>query len=289
MRTRRLIDLLVVMCVTLLWAAPSLSQVSPEGTVDIVIGNADNVRKDSVVPSAALNELIATVKERLTVQFSNAIRHLDLIAQPPALQILLANTKDRTVVQYANTIRHENLALPPTTMESRLAVVANRIVFQFANTNRLLGLAYPRELLNDTTVPTIQSFQNEGGVPNGKISWSTSEFAKCKVLLGTQPDNLVEIFAEQQYAKAHAVPTTNLVAGTTYYVQIICTDQSENTSSTNSQFTAVSVSTPTPTLMPIPSPTNTSSSPTATSTGSQSTPTATVTPAEKVYLPVVTR
>ncbi|MFN8486508.1 MAG: hypothetical protein U0350_02885 [Caldilineaceae bacterium] len=209
------------------------------GQSGIIVNGAHTVRTVDTISSPTLNNLLGGVQARIVTQYANNLRDLPLRSVPTPLQTLLGGVAQRIVTQYANSVRHADLVALPALFQDLLASVSARIVFEYANGNRQFALGYPRALLNDTVPPVINNFANTNA-GGAKITWNTDEFAHCIVHYGTQSGNYTGTLTEALYAKQHEATLADAVAGITYYVQLECTDQSDNTArSSEFNFTVV--------------------------------------------------
>lgn len=135
----------------------------------------------------------------------------------------------RIVVQYANSIRSYGLMASQSLSDS-LADVGPRIVVQYANSNKDYRLHYPVGLIPDNTPPQITStITYYGSGTTETINWTTNEFARSVLYLGTQSGVYPRIITDTLYYTSHAFNVTGLTSCTRYYFKIRSTDQSGNT------------------------------------------------------------
>ena len=232
METRKAMLLLAVLLGLLVLTAPVASQ---QGD-DIIVSDADEVRKTATGIAQGLTERLATVGARVAAQYSDALRWIGLGPMPAPLQTLLDQVSAMVIVQYADANQWEELPILPQAFRTRLAQVSNRVVFHYADANRWKTLAYPTALFNDTTPPLISDITCRAIAPDSVIiAWTTDEFATSTVLYGTQPGVYPYTVSDPLYTKQHEITLTGLAAGTTYYYKVRSTDRSGNTATSSEQ------------------------------------------------------
>lgn len=119
-------------------------------------------------------------------------------------------------------------------------------------------LTFPRELINDTTSPTITNVTVTNITDNSAmIKWDTDEFADSLVKYGKASGIYTESVKEMLYVKNHTIELTKLASGTTYYFVITSADRSGNSAEGAEYSFTTSGSAPTPSPSPAPSPTPT--------------------------------
>jgi len=215
------------------------------GQSDIIVDNADTRRDITTgAPSANLD-----VQARVAVQYGNSLHHLTVGSLPAPFQALLDGVAQRVSAQYANSIRHVNMVSLPEPFQAILSTAAARIGFQYANSNRHLTLVYPRALLNDTVPPVIGPIAPSSNAGSATISWSTDEFTRYTLRYGTQSGNYTQAVEEPLFAKQHTVTLSDLVSGSTYYLQVTAFDLSGN-QTVSPELSFIVGPTPTPTSNP---------------------------------------
>ena len=216
--------LVAVTAMLLALTRPAAGQLPDAVHDDIVVGNADAIRTESVLPNSSLNSTLDTVATRLVVEFANAVRAPAFAAPSNPLATLLDQVAVRIPVEFANGIRHLVLGAPPSALSLQLDGIAPRLVMEFANANRETALSYPIQLINDVIPPLISQPSRNGA----KISWITSEFTRSTFRYGTNANQLTETVVLLDYAKVHEVTVPTLTPGATVYSQITATDLSGN-------------------------------------------------------------
>ena len=203
---------------------PAAGQLPDAVHDDIIVGNADAIRTESVTPASALDSALSTVATRIAVEFANAVRTPEFAAPAAGLSTVLGQVATRIPVEFANAVRHLLLGAPPGALAANLDTAGARIVMEFANANRGVALAYPLPLINDTTPPLISQPMHSGA----KIIWQTNEFTRITLRYGASADQLTEAVTRADYAKVHEVTLPGLTPGVTYFYQIVATDLSGN-------------------------------------------------------------
>lgn len=216
--------LLAVTAGMLALTRPAAGQLPDAVTDNIVVGNADAIRFETVKASGGLNTGLNGVAARVAVEFANAVAYPPFSAPPLALSTLLGQVNPFIPVEFANAVRHDNLVAPPSGLATALGQAGPRIVFEFANANRSMALAYPKALINDNTPPAIAQPSALGG----KLQWTTDEFTSTVLRYGTNPAQLDQQLVDELFAKVHEVTLPAAQPGVTYYYQIVATDLSGN-------------------------------------------------------------
>ncbi len=165
----------------------------------------------------------------------------------PNLNTILQNAQPRIVVEYSNAMNIHKLNAVPSALQTVLNVVPKKITLQYANSNRHLTLVYPRALLNDTAAPAIS---NIVGNSSGVITWNTNEFTSYIIRYGTQSGNYTQAVEEPLFAKQHTVTLSDLVSGSTYYLQVTAFDLSGNPTVSPEFIIDLIQLTPAPTVVP---------------------------------------
>ena len=215
--------------IVLLLAFTFLALSAQPGDV-IVIDGADNLETNSLSGSTTLLNLLNSVADRITLQYSDLLKEIGLTAPPAALNTNLSAVADRVAMQYSDRARHLGLAAVPAALNARLNEVADRLVFQYANSNRRLPLAFPTNLIGDTTPPIIVGTPiASAGSGGGTISWSTDEFTTYVLRYGTNPGNYTNTVTGSLFQIDHVASLPGLSEGM-YYFQIVSTDLSGNQS-----------------------------------------------------------
>ncbi|MDQ3249530.1 MAG: hypothetical protein M3Q45_10055, partial [Chloroflexota bacterium] len=111
----------------------------------------------------------------------------------------------------------------------------SRVRGEYANSSYPVKLSYPRALLNDTIAPVVSDFANKVEGNNAKITWNTNEFARCTARYGTQSGNYTSTIENLLHFKSHEATLPAITIGAIYYVQLVCTDQSDN-AATSAEF-----------------------------------------------------
>ncbi len=141
----------------------------------------------------------------------------------------------QVIFQYANAgVRHDLIAVP-NALQQQVGTVTARVRGEYANSSYPAKLTYPRALLNDTVAPVASDFGNSVAGTSAKITWNTNEFARCTARYGTQPGNYTDTIENLLHFKQHEATLPAITIGAIYYVQLVCTDQSDNTA-TSAEF-----------------------------------------------------
>lgn len=234
---------LLALLIFILIAAVLRPRVTGAPLDTIVVQDAAEVREENVGGSSTLQNLLAAVPPRITYQYAQHTRPVDLASAPSTLQTLLGQVEDRVVLQYAGMERHTPLAPTPPTLLGLLQAVPDRTLIQYAAQNRPVMLSYPFGLIEDTVPPIISNI-DVSSVADGPsvVTWTTNEFATSELRYGTQSGNYTDTVTDALYYRQHELETHILTVGTTYYYRVRSTDINGNTAqSPERQFTVVDV------------------------------------------------
>jgi len=219
------IGMLALICICILLIVVPTSHIS--GQSGIIVNNADTIR--------TINPSVPSINQSIQA---------------------------RVAVQYSNSIRHVNLSTLPNPFQTLLSTISSRIGFQYANSNRHLTLVYPRALINDTVPPVIGPIAPSSNASSATISWSTDEFTRYTLRYGTQSGNYTQAVEEPLFAKQHTVTLSDLVSGSTYYLQVTAFDLSGNPTVSPEFIIDLIQPTPEPTVVPtLPPPSTPTSNP----------------------------
>ena len=242
--------------ISVLLIAVPISHISSQS--GIIVNNATTLRTiNTGAPSTNFD-----IQSRIAVQYGNSLRYLSVGSIPSPLQALIGGVAQRASVQYANNIRHISMAAMPSNFQALVSNISARISFQYANSNRHLTLVYPRALINDTVPPVIGPIAPSSNASSATISWSTDEFTRYTLRYGTQSGNYTQAVEEPLFAKQHTVTLSDLVSGSTYYLQVTAFDLSGNPTVSPEFIIDLIQPTPEPTVVPtLPPPSTPTSNP----------------------------
>ena len=209
----------------------------------------------------AMRSISAPRETQLTINGADAALTKSNSASPN-LNTILQNAQPRIVVEYSNAMNIHKLNAVPSALQTVLNVVPKKITLQYANSNRHLTLVYPRALLNDTVPPVIGPIAPSSNAGSATISWSTDEFTRYTLRYGTQSGNYTQAVEEPLFAKQHTVTLSDLVSGSTYYLQVTAFDLSGNQTVSPEFIIDLIQPTPEPTVVPtLPPPSTPTSNP----------------------------
>ncbi|HRQ41197.1 MAG TPA: hypothetical protein PLD25_25040 [Chloroflexota bacterium] len=215
-------------CIVLLLAYSVLS-LSADPTV-IIVEHADLYETSALTDSPTLMGLLNAVADRMTLTYSDTVRHLSLTAVPPALSTLLNAVADRIRLTYGDRVRHLPLTVVPPALQAELDAVADRFVLQYPDDNRHFALNYPLEVIGDTAPPAIISTpQGSLNGSTGRITWTTDEFTSYVLQYGVTSNSYPNQVSDPLFNRQHTAVIPGLT-GDIYYYRIISTDLSGNTS-----------------------------------------------------------
>ncbi|MCA9971395.1 MAG: fibronectin type III domain-containing protein [Anaerolineales bacterium] len=213
-------------------AIPSAFDLALNQTLPRVLfefANSSRIQTLPALPSALDIQLNQTAA-RVVFEFSNSSRSQSLPSVPTALDTRLNQTAPRVVFEFANSSRSQGLPALPGTLVTALNQVLPRVVFEFANSSRQHQLSYPVVMIGDATSPLISNITAQPiSSDSAEITWITDEFADSVVEYGATPGVYTETVSDALYAKDHVITLTGLVTGETYYLQVLGTDLSGNT------------------------------------------------------------
>jgi len=232
MRLRLVIALGAMLLLALaVWTKPAATL----STTSILVANADNSWLTVTTRSSELDTVVQSVQPRVATQYANATDKQTLLNIPTNLQTLVGAIVRQVIFQYANAgVRHDLVAVPAA-LQQQMGAVTARVWGEYANSSYPAKLVYPRALLNDTVAPVASDFGNSVSGTSAKITWNTNEFARCTVRYGTQPGNYTNTIENLLHFKQHEATLPAITIGAIYYVQITCTDQSDN-AATSAEF-----------------------------------------------------
>lgn len=216
----------------------SLYTVKSKETTDIVVDGADSTWRSSMTASSGLESNIEAIQSSLVTQYANATFQYHLSLIPSSLQTQVNGLVLPVVSDFADAVSYEHLITVPENLQSLMTKMLPSVETQFANSSYYSTLLFPIALMEDTTAPVIDNVSAQSTFTDTVLIWSTDEFAHCTVNYGTQPSDYEQTINNSLYYQNHGARVNSLTQGATYFVQLVCTDQSGNIS-TSSEYSFV--------------------------------------------------
>lgn len=155
-------------------------------------------------------------------------QRIDQVSPNPSLNTLLEQVADRVRTTSADRVQYIRFTTLPQPLENLLTSVEIRIRLKRAATSQVQYLVYPKDLLGDTQNPIVEDSSTTVSGSTVVISWKTNEFAYCSANYGLQPGIYTELMSDDGFEVDHQIQIAGLDESAQYYVQITCTDQSDN-------------------------------------------------------------
>lgn len=227
---RPLLFLSIIVLLLITVGSRSLYKVKAETTSDIVVDGADSTWRSSITASSGLESNIEAIQSSFVTQYTNATLQYHLSIIPSSLQTQINGLVLPVVSDFADAVSYEHLITVPENLQSLLTKMLTSVETQFANSSYYSMLRFPLALMEDTTAPIIDNVSAQSTFTDTVLTWSTDEFAHCTVNYGTQPGDYEQTINNSLYYQNHGLRVNNITQGATYFVQLVCTDQSGNIS-----------------------------------------------------------
>jgi len=180
----------------------------------------------------SLEELANNVSKALPrplIEYPNTVFNFELKEFPEELANNVSKALPRPLIEYPNTVFNFELKESPEELTTKASKALSRPLVEYSNTVLSKSLIFPKELINDTTPPTITNITVTNITENSAmITWETDEFSNSLVKYGTSSSAYTNEDFNNFFVKNHSIPVCNLSQGTKYYFVLKSVDLSGN-------------------------------------------------------------